>query len=604
MFEVIENRSAISARLLGATIAIATIVSIGYLLAAPRMGMTQVTNSPLVPVTIAKPLPGAGTVTVTALGTVSLVSCGDQQGTCTYNEPAGAPITLKATPAAGNVFTAWGVPCVGSTNPTCQFTLSGSWSAGVSVTAKFTPTPTTYTLTVNRGGVGWGSANVINGQGVAGGGFLLGCPNELSSYPCTVTLPANSALTITAAPASGSVFGGWQGCVDQDPKRAFTTGICYLTLTGNATVTATYNSPVPMSILNVVKLGPGQGKIVVSASTSSSPAASICDVGLTACNYAYPTGTHITFTATPGPNSASVIWGYPCAGSTQSTCSFTLSGNSTVAAKFTTTIVHTINIVKTGGGIGSVTVSAPYPLQSSTCGPTTQACSFLYPDGTKLSLNATPGTGSASVIWGVPCVGSTQGTCSYTLSMDISVALKFTTWPLTFQKTGSGKGSVQMFSIGADSAMHPASACAGNCTIAPAQGSLTSVWLVATPDGSSVFTGWSGGCGGTQRTCRVTLPSTVVANFATPTLTYTKAGAKGGRVDFYGAGPDGTVSGNGGCGTSCNITPAAPGALGMGWIVATPDPGATFSGWSGGGCGGNNRTCQVTLPASVTATFN
>jgi hypothetical protein len=76
-------------------------------------------------------------------------------------------------------------------------------------------------------------------------------------------------------------------------------------------------------------------------------------------------------------------------------------------------------------------------------------------------------------------------------------------------------------------------------------------------------------------------------------LTVSKAGTGSGTITSTPAG----IS----CGTSCSGIYASGTAL---TLTATPAPGSTFAGWSGGGCTGTG-SCTVTLNAAteVTATF-
>jgi Divergent InlB B-repeat domain len=81
----------------------------------------------------------------------------------------------------------------------------------------------------------------------------------------------------------------------------------------------------------------------------------------------------------------------------------------------------------------------------------------------------------------------------------------------------------------------------------------------------------------------------------TATLTVARNGTSTGVV----ASNPGGIS----CGAACSA------ALPLGTMVtltATPDPGAEFAGWHGGGCAGTTPTCQVTIAAAatVTATFD
>lgn len=63
-----------------------------------------------------------GTVTSSPAG----INCGSA---CTATFPAGTVVTLTATPAAGSFFGGWNGVCVGSTSPTCTFTMNSSLTA-------------------------------------------------------------------------------------------------------------------------------------------------------------------------------------------------------------------------------------------------------------------------------------------------------------------------------------------------------------------------------------------------------------------------------------------------------------------------------------------
>jgi hypothetical protein len=80
-----------------------------------------------------------------------------------------------------------------------------------------------------------------------------------------------------------------------------------------------------------------------------------------------------------------------------------------------------------------------------------------------------------------------------------------TTYTLDVSLAGTGSGTVTGTGIG----------CPGDCTEDYSAG--TSVTLTASPDGTDVFTGWSGDCTGTG-TCTVTMDGvkTVTATFTTP----------------------------------------------------------------------------------------
>ncbi len=97
----------------------------------------------------------------------------------------------------------------------------------------------------------------------------------------------------------------------------------------------------------------------------------------------------------------------------------------------------------------------------------------------------------------------------------------------------------------------------------------------------------------TTTACGADLACTAGACVATVPLTVVKAGAGSGSVTSTPAGID--------CGATCTAR-YLPGTAVT--LTATPSMGATFTGWSGGGCGGTG-TCVVTLATAttVTATF-
>ncbi|MFM7253418.1 MAG: InlB B-repeat-containing protein, partial [Ilumatobacteraceae bacterium] len=122
--------------------------------------------------------------------------------------------------------------------------------------------------------------------------------------------------------------------------------------------------------------------------------------------------------------------------------------------------------------------------------------------------------------------------------------------------------------------------------------------LTATPATGSVFTGWSGGCSGTDpNSCTITIDNTttVTATFslAYRMLTVTKAGDGTGTV----VSSPGPIN----CGNTCSANLPINGTY---TLTATPSSASVlFAGWSGA-CGGAG-TCTVTMDTarSVTATF-
>jgi uncharacterized repeat protein (TIGR02543 family) len=154
---------------------------------------------------------GGGTVTSSPAG----INCGSDC-TETYEfDPPDFPavhVTLTATPDVGMVFTGWSGACSGT--GTCQVAMSQNRS----VTATFAVV--TFDLTVTLAG--------------AGSGTVTSSPAGINCAPdCSGTYNDDTMVTLTATPATGSVFDGWSGdCTG--------TGSCVVTMDQARSVTASF----------------------------------------------------------------------------------------------------------------------------------------------------------------------------------------------------------------------------------------------------------------------------------------------------------------------------------------------------------------------------
>jgi len=238
-----------------------------------------------------------------------------------------------------------------------------------------------------------------------------------------------------------------------------------------------------------------------------------------------------------------------------------------------------LNVIKNGTGTGTV-VSSPAGIN---CGAD---CSETYTINTSVSLTATPGVDSDFTGWSGACSGA--GPCSVTMDGAKSVTANFTlkTFTLTVTKSGSGTGTVASSPAGIS--------CGTDCSETYTFNTL--VFITATADSDSVFSGWSGACSGGAATCSVTLDAakSVTANFTRRfPLAVSKAGSGAGTVTSSPAGID--------CGTDCSETYNLNTSV---TLTAAPDVNSNFTGWSGGGCAGTGQ-CIVTVDTakSVTATF-
>ncbi len=264
----------------------------------------------------------------------------------------------------------------------------------------------------------------------------------------------------------------------------------------------------------------------------------------------------------------------------------TLTTNASVTATFSDLPV--LSVTLSGNGKGAVE-SNPSGIN---CGTT---CSANFDPGSQVTLTATAAANSSFVGWSGGCTGNNPS-CQVRLSASQQVTAMFnsTQGPpaLSVALAGTGTGTVSSNPAG----INCPTACAANFQ------SGTQVTLTATAATNSSFAGWSGGgCSGNNPTCHVTLSASqqVTATFnimqSAPVLSVMLAGTGTGSVSSNPAGIScpGTCSASFQSGTQVTLTAAA-------------GTNSYFAGWSGGGCSGNNPTCQVALSASqqVTATFD
>jgi N-acetylneuraminic acid mutarotase len=169
------------------------------------MTANQSVTATFVPLyTLSVTVSGSGAVTSNVGG----INC--TSGTCNASYVSGTAVTLTAAPTTGFSFSGWSGACTGM--GTCGVTMT----ANQSVTATFVPL---YTLSVTVSGSGAVTSNV--------GGI------NCTSGTCNASYVSGTAVTLTAAPTTGSSFSGWSGaCTGM--------GTCGVTMTANQSVTATF----------------------------------------------------------------------------------------------------------------------------------------------------------------------------------------------------------------------------------------------------------------------------------------------------------------------------------------------------------------------------
>jgi hypothetical protein len=186
-------------------------------------------------------------LTVTKAGTgTGTVECRvgvDPFEACKATYPAGAALTLYATPDSSSAFTSW-YGCTEQAGLTCKVTLS----AAKTVKATFTATPS---LTVTKAGSGFGKV-------IATG---ISCDESCSIAKSAVK--SGLVVTVKATPAKGSTLTAFENGTGSAAVPACEgAGPCTFTITENSSVIVKF-TPIPTKQVTLNITGPGayKGKV-------------------------------------------------------------------------------------------------------------------------------------------------------------------------------------------------------------------------------------------------------------------------------------------------------------------------------------------------------
>ncbi|CAK0781526.1 hypothetical protein CCP4SC76_7870008 [Gammaproteobacteria bacterium] len=244
---------------------------------------------------------GNGSITSIPAG----IDCGN---TCSANFADGATVTLTATPASSYAFDGWSGDDCSGTDP-CDLTMDGDKT----VSANFIST--LHTLAISK----------------TGNGTVTSTPSGIHcGNTCSSTFGDGATVTLTATPASGYAFDGWNGddCSGTDP--------CDLTMGDDKTVSANFISS--QHTLAISKTGKG--------TVTSTPSGIDCG---SACSTTFGDGAVVTLTATSMNGYVFKGWnGDDCSGSDP--CNLTMDDDTAVSAIFTLAIP---------GNAGSFPASTP-----------------------------------------------------------------------------------------------------------------------------------------------------------------------------------------------------------------------------------------------------
>ncbi len=304
---------------------------------------------------------GTGTITVTAASG------------CTWSASTGVSWTTISSGASGTGSGTVDYSVAANTGSarTSAFTVAGQT---FSVSQSAPTSTTTYALTLTTAGTGSGT---------------------ITSNPSGTTFASGTAVTLTAAPASGSTFTGWGG----DCAFAGTSTTCSGKMTRNISVTANFTKNATSSYTISASAGTG-GSISPSGSVSVT------------------SGSTRTFTITPasGYTISNVAVNGQSVGAVSSYTFSNVTANHTIAATFaqsgTGTTTYTLTTATAGTGSGTIT--------SNPSGTT-------FASGTAVTLTAAPASGSTFTGWGGDCAfAGTSTTCSGKMTRNISVTANFT----------------------------------------------------------------------------------------------------------------------------------------------------------------------------------
>jgi hypothetical protein len=461
---------------------------------------------------------------------------------CELEYPEGTHVTVIAEPEEGSKFVAWNGECDSTNAGECEVTMNADKKIEVVFALE------EFKLTLQTEGSGKGKIECE----VEGG------PAE----ECKAKYPYGTEIKFVEVPAEGSEFFEWgEDCLGQAEE-------CELTIDEDKVVSAVFELiEVPLET-SIEGLGSGE----IECEVEGGPAEP--------CEFEYPYGTKVAFTAVAEPGSEFVEWSEDCSGN--GACELTMDEEHFVSAVFGLKVA--LNIELEGFGEGKVECEVE--------GGPAEECEAEYLEGTKVKLVPVAKLGSEFIEWTEECSGS--GACELTVDEERFVGAVFEPaeeFELEVTVTGNGKVDAN---TGAISGCRESS---GVCSAEYVKN--TEVTLTATADSGNQFKGWTGCDSVVGNQCKVTMSAakSVGAEFEpTPefTLEVKKGGSGSGTVT---SSPPGIN-----CGSECSAEFEEGTKI---VLTAVANSGSVFVKWEGCKAEPSPAQCEVTVgeDEEVTAIF-
>ena len=620
----------------------------------------------------------------------------------------GTTVTFTAAPASGYEVSVWLADCAGASGLECALTVTLDVSVGVEFSDINECALETHSCAAEGGECvnTAGSYDCDCVSGYSGDGYvcesdkrvsLLAAANgNLSASPAGSTVSHGTTVTFTAAPASGYEISLWLAdCVGASGLE------CALTVTLDVNVgvefsdidecaTGTHSCAAEGGVCantagayscDCVSGYSGDGSVCEADKRVSLLSSANGSLSASPDRATVPHGTTVTFTAAPASGYEVSVWLADCAGSSGLECALTVTLDVSVGVKFSdidecatgahacasaggvctnTAGAYSCDCVSDYSGDGYVCESDKRVSLLATANGSLSAdpAGATVSHGTTVTFTAAPASGYEVSVWLADCVGALGLECALTVTLDVSVGVKFSDIDECALETHScaAAGGVCANTAGAhscdcvsgysgngsvcesDKRVSLLSVANGSLSADPAEAVVshgTTVTFTAAPASGYEFSLWLADCiGAAGRECVLTVTMNVSVGAMFSDIDECLAGAHdcanpGGRCENIPGGFQcGCAAGFSGDGKTCEahkkvfLLPLAGGALAAGragdadvkdgeavphgatvTFVATPNPGHHVSGWTGkclgGPVGGHDdeapKTCEVTV---------